>query len=260
MIRSTADFSVFKLRILLLVVAVLASCLPLTAQTKSAQPRTAQSKTAQTNPAQTKTTEVTYPAALVDGGKLLFAQNCSFCHGRDAGGGESGPDLMDSDLVITDVSGNKIGPFVRVGRPENGIPRRRNPIEGPADVGASRSAIFRPATSRRAKNTSMVQGPARPATPRPETWPASPGVFADCNLRSGCYIRTTQTQLFPLLSRPVKPSPANLLLRMSSPSGLPMRQDGISPGRRVRSNSPSTHQPKPMSNYWASTPTTTYTT
>lgn len=97
--------------------AALASCLQVTAQTK-----TAQSKTAQTNPAQTKTAEAAYPAALVDGGKTLFGQNCAFCHGRDAGGGESGPDLMDSDLVTTDVSGDKIGPFVRVGRPENGMP------------------------------------------------------------------------------------------------------------------------------------------
>jgi cytochrome c oxidase cbb3-type subunit III len=126
MIRSTAGFSVFKVRILVPVTAaVLASCLTVMAQTKTAQPRTAQTKTAQTNPARTKTTQVAYPAALVDKGKTLYGQNCLFCHGRDAGGGETGPDLMDSNIVINDVRGYKIGPFVRVGRPENGMPAFR---------------------------------------------------------------------------------------------------------------------------------------
>ncbi len=128
MMRSITGLSVFKLRKLLPVtVAMLISCLLVVAQTvpaqkKTPQPKTAQSKTAQTNPARTKPTQVSYPAALSDKGKALFSQNCSFCHGRDAGGGETGPDLMDSELVTTDVRGNKIGPFVRVGRPENGMP------------------------------------------------------------------------------------------------------------------------------------------
>lgn len=131
--RSMVCLSVFKLRMFApIAVAMLASCISVTAQTKTpqpkaaqtktAQPKTAQSKTAQTNPAQAKPAQVSYPAALVDSGKKLFGQNCSFCHGRDAQGGETGPDLMDSELVTTDVRGNKIGPFVRVGRPENGMP------------------------------------------------------------------------------------------------------------------------------------------
>jgi cytochrome c oxidase cbb3-type subunit 3 len=126
MIRSIKGLSVFKLRMLLAVTLIVLAGLA-TAQTKPAQPKTAQSKTAQTNPDQTnpdqtKTPEVAYPAALADSGKTLFGQNCAFCHGRDAGGGESGPDLMDSDLVTSDVRGDKIGPFVRNGRPENGMP------------------------------------------------------------------------------------------------------------------------------------------
>jgi cytochrome c oxidase cbb3-type subunit 3 len=62
------------------------------------------------------------PPAVVERGKSLFAQDCAFCHGRDGGGGESGPNLMDSDLVTSDVRGNKIGPVVRNGRPESGMP------------------------------------------------------------------------------------------------------------------------------------------
>jgi cytochrome c oxidase cbb3-type subunit 3 len=62
-----------------------------------------------------------YPPALVQGGRILFRQNCSFCHGRDAGGGESGPDLTRSKLVTEDVGGDKIGTVVRKGRPAKGM-------------------------------------------------------------------------------------------------------------------------------------------
>jgi cytochrome c oxidase cbb3-type subunit III len=63
-----------------------------------------------------------YPADLVQKGAALFRQDCSFCHGRDAGGGESGPDLTRSKLVAQDVEGDKIGAVVRSGRPEKGMP------------------------------------------------------------------------------------------------------------------------------------------
>jgi cytochrome c oxidase cbb3-type subunit III len=53
----------------------------------------------------------------------VFRQHCSFCHGRDAGGGESGPDLTRSKLVTQDVDGEKIGAVVRNGRPDKGMPR-----------------------------------------------------------------------------------------------------------------------------------------
>lgn len=50
------------------------------------------------------------------GGASLFQQNCAFCHGRDAAGGESGPDLTRSKLVATDRRGDKISEVVRNGR------------------------------------------------------------------------------------------------------------------------------------------------
>ncbi len=65
----------------------------------------------------------TYAPALVESGKGEFVQQCAFCHGRDAGGGEDGPDLTRSTLVAEDVNGDKIGPVVRNGRPQNGMPR-----------------------------------------------------------------------------------------------------------------------------------------
>ncbi|HTV56369.1 MAG TPA: c-type cytochrome, partial [Terriglobia bacterium] len=63
-----------------------------------------------------------FSPAQVASGHSLFLQNCAFCHGRDAGGGESGPDLTRSKLVGEDVNGNRIGLVVRNGRPGKGMP------------------------------------------------------------------------------------------------------------------------------------------
>jgi len=63
-----------------------------------------------------------HSSALVDAGKSLFQQNCAFCHGRDAMGGETGPDLTRSKLVLADVGGDKISEVVRDGRPEKKMP------------------------------------------------------------------------------------------------------------------------------------------
>jgi mono/diheme cytochrome c family protein len=52
-------------------------------------------------------------------GDALFQQNCSFCHGRDAMGGETGPDLTQSKLVLTDTDGSKISEVVTQGRPNS---------------------------------------------------------------------------------------------------------------------------------------------
>ncbi len=67
-------------------------------------------------------TEQSFAPALVTRGHSLFLQNCAFCHGRDAGGGESGPDLTRSKLVAEDVNGNLIATVVRNGRPGKGMP------------------------------------------------------------------------------------------------------------------------------------------
>jgi cytochrome c oxidase cbb3-type subunit 3 len=57
-----------------------------------------------------------YPAELVKAGESTFVQHCAFCHGRDTGGGESGPDLTRSKVVADDKDGSQIGPIVRNGR------------------------------------------------------------------------------------------------------------------------------------------------
>src|SRR5437868_4130212 len=65
---------------------------------------------------------VVYPASEVAAGEPLFAAYCGFCHGRDATGGTTGPDLTRSILVSEDVKGDKIKPVIRTGRPDRGMP------------------------------------------------------------------------------------------------------------------------------------------
>ena len=60
---------------------------------------------------------------LVAQGRELFQTNCSFCHGIDArGGAQGGPDLVTSQIVRQDVDAKQLGAFVRVGRPDKGMP------------------------------------------------------------------------------------------------------------------------------------------
>jgi cytochrome c oxidase cbb3-type subunit 3 len=61
-------------------------------------------------------------AEQLEAGRTRFAAQCGFCHGRDAAGGETGPDLTRSAIVAEDVHGDKIGPVVRAGRPDKGMP------------------------------------------------------------------------------------------------------------------------------------------
>jgi mono/diheme cytochrome c family protein len=61
-------------------------------------------------------------SGLAEAGGGLFRQNCAFCHGRDAMGGETGPDLTQSKLVLADVNGDKISPVIREGRIDKKMP------------------------------------------------------------------------------------------------------------------------------------------
>jgi cytochrome c oxidase cbb3-type subunit 3 len=70
---------------------------------------------------QTATSQA-YSTEQIQAGELGFKSQCGFCHGRDAAGGETGPDLTRSGLVAEDLRGDKIGPVVRKGRPEKGMP------------------------------------------------------------------------------------------------------------------------------------------
>ena len=52
----------------------------------------------------------------------LLVEQCGFCHGANARGGSGGPDLTRSVIVQEDEGGKQLGEFLRVGRPDRGMP------------------------------------------------------------------------------------------------------------------------------------------
>jgi cytochrome c oxidase cbb3-type subunit III len=63
-----------------------------------------------------------FDQASVDRGQQAFVTQCGFCHGSNARGGSSGPDLTRSELVQSDEGGKELGEFLRAGRPDKGMP------------------------------------------------------------------------------------------------------------------------------------------
>jgi mono/diheme cytochrome c family protein len=55
-------------------------------------------------------------AASIARGKEVFVGRCAFCHGSKGTGGEGGPDLIRSPLVLKDRLGSTISPIVLNGR------------------------------------------------------------------------------------------------------------------------------------------------
>src|SRR5687767_4674601 len=62
--------------------------------------------------------------AIVARGRGLYSVNCATCHGSEARGGESGPNLLRSAMMLDDDGGTLLVPFVKVGRPDKGMPPR----------------------------------------------------------------------------------------------------------------------------------------
>jgi len=63
------------------------------------------------------------PPEQVAHGQQVFRSNCSFCHGSDARGGETGPNLVRAQLVLADQQGELIIPIVQNGLPAQGMPK-----------------------------------------------------------------------------------------------------------------------------------------
>ena len=74
--------------------------------------------------------------AAVERGQQLMTSQCGFCHGSNARGGSSGPDLTRSEIVQTDENGKQLGEFLRVGRPDKGMPRFDLPDAQMSDLAA----------------------------------------------------------------------------------------------------------------------------
>jgi cytochrome c oxidase cbb3-type subunit III len=61
------------------------------------------------------------PKAAIERGRQLFQPACGFCHGNDATGSR-GPDLVRSPIVNRDEGGKLMGPVIKNGRVEKGMP------------------------------------------------------------------------------------------------------------------------------------------
>lgn len=63
----------------------------------------------------------TQDTAAAARGAAEFKSSCGFCHGADATGARA-PDLVRSTIVAHDENGNLLGPMIRNGRPDKGMP------------------------------------------------------------------------------------------------------------------------------------------
>lgn len=55
---------------------------------------------------------------VLERGKALYGVQCNFCHGSDARGGEGGPNLLRSELVLNDKEGELMATVVQNGKGE----------------------------------------------------------------------------------------------------------------------------------------------
>jgi len=54
-------------------------------------------------------------------GRDSFVASCGFCHGND-GTGSRAPDLVRSPTLMHDTAGETVGPVIRAGKPDEGMP------------------------------------------------------------------------------------------------------------------------------------------
>jgi len=100
-----------------------------------------------------------FNAASVDRGQQLLVTQCGFCHGSNARGGSSGPDLTRSVLVQDDEGGKQLGEFLRTGRPDKGMPAFQLTSDQVTDVATFlHAAIFLNANRRLYKVLDILTG------------------------------------------------------------------------------------------------------
>lgn len=101
------------------------------------------------------------PAAVERGGQLLREQ-CGFCHGPNARGGSSGPDLTRSVIVQDDDNGKQLGEFLQAGRPDRGMPKFEFTPAQNSDLAAFlHAAIYANSNRRLYKILDIVVGDAK---------------------------------------------------------------------------------------------------
>ncbi len=76
-------------------------------------------------------------AAVIARGKTLYAINCQGCHGPDLRGGDmGGPNLLRSQVALTDLNGENIIPIIQGSRRAMGMPAIPLSLEDSATVAA----------------------------------------------------------------------------------------------------------------------------
>ena len=108
MIGSIRRMNPFTIRCAALMVASMAFAQAPSANTQTqgagaARPRLDPTQSPASKPRPKPASPQIYTADQIREGTSRFASQCGFCHGRDATGGESGPDLTRSKLVAEDV-------------------------------------------------------------------------------------------------------------------------------------------------------------
>jgi len=78
---------------------------------------------------------ISEPAA-VERGRAVYGTYCAFCHGADTRGGDGGPSLLRSAVVLDDRNGELIGPVVLAGRVDRGMPKFMLTADQIGDVAA----------------------------------------------------------------------------------------------------------------------------
>jgi mono/diheme cytochrome c family protein len=85
---------------------------------------------------------VAYPArpaadpAKVVRGKEIYTVNCAFCHGEDARGGDVGPNIIRSQILLDDKDGELLSPVLQAGRPAQGMPNFKFTAAQTSDLAA----------------------------------------------------------------------------------------------------------------------------
>jgi cytochrome c oxidase cbb3-type subunit 3 len=112
--------------------------------------------------AQVRQTLPKYDQASRERGRTAFGAACAFCHGGDARGGEGGPDLLHSVIVLQDEGGKQLREFLQKGRPDRGMPAFANLTpEQAGDLATFLHAEVLAAVAERRVQVNIVTGNAK---------------------------------------------------------------------------------------------------
>jgi cytochrome c oxidase cbb3-type subunit 3 len=154
--------------------------------------------------------------AAVERGKKEFVATCGFCHGPSAKGGAGGPDLIRSELVLDDDNGEKIGPVILNGRPDNRMPKFAMTPEQISDIAAFlRNGVRAAALRGTYKILDIVTGDPKAG----QTYFNGAGKCSSCHSVTG-----------DLKGIGAKYEPVTLQIRFLMPRGRPRRGSGGASG------------------------------